>query len=145
MSLDSKLRELRKIRREIPVDTMLAWGLPYGIGATVETPAFVLDIIDITNDGETSYHEVIFRAPDDLKVYRADYRVSRDPADPDYWDDPTVTCTHVEAKPRVITVTDWVDVVQQPDPKIPTKAELRARWAQNREDDLAAAEDATWH
>lgn len=144
MSLDSKLKELRKIRREIPREVMLSWGLPYGIGATTETPAFVLDVIDITNDGESSYHEVIFRAPDDLKIYRADYRVSRDPCDMDYWDDETVTCTHVEAKPRVITVTDWVDVSQAPDPKVPTKEELRARWKANREYDEWCAEEATW-
>lgn len=29
-------------------------------------------------------------------------------------------------------------------PHVPSLEELKARWKQNREDDLAAAEDATW-
>jgi hypothetical protein len=58
-----------------------------------------------------SWHEVLFRAPDDGKVYAVDYQqgLTEQQDGTDLWDDED-TVTAVEMEPYEITVTEWREV-----------------------------------
>jgi hypothetical protein len=138
---------IRKVPRELIYET---WGVPFD--PDEELGVRILDTIDGDHGRWESYHTVIFKAPDDGLIYSADYsRGLTENQDVRPWEyDDEVTITRVESKQRVITVTDWVPVEHGtgaiPDlprrepgagPKIPTKEELKAQWARNRDWDDA--------
>lgn len=126
---------MSKITRDIPVETLKAWGLPYGY----DWEEVKAEILDTTAEGSgrwESYHSVVFVAPDDGKTYSVGYSEGlTEYQDQRPWEDEgeNVTCTLVEKTTRTVEITEWKPVWQKAQ-KVPTKAELTAQWAQNRED-----------
>lgn len=125
---------MSKITRDIPVETLKAWGLPYGYDWE-EVKAEILDTTDEGSGRWESYHCVVFRAPDDGKTYSAAYSEGlTENQDTRPWEyDKTVSCNLVERTTRTVELVEWKPV-EQKEQRVPTKAELTAQWAQNRED-----------
>lgn len=99
------------ITREVSRDLIYeVWGVPDDPDEDLGVK--ILDEIDQGSGRWESHHRVIFIAPDDGLTYAADYSVGlTETQDTKPWEDEyTVELTRVEAKPRVITVTDWVPV-----------------------------------
>lgn len=126
--------------RKIDKDQLLAWGLPYGYDWE-DQKAEILATEDGDHGRWESYHTVIFVAPDDGKTYSADYsRGLTEYQDTRPWEDVDyVTCVEVEARTRVVEITDWVPV-KYTEPHVPTQSQLVQQWAWNREDDMEAVE-----
>jgi hypothetical protein len=135
------------IQRTFTRDQLLGWGLPHGFAATDEKAA-ILDQVDMGSGRWESYHQVVFRAPDDGRVYAIDYSqgLTEDQFVEPWEDAVQVVAIQVQSVQRMVAITDWVPVkyAEPLDRRIPTIAELKAQWAANRADDAAAAEDATW-
>jgi hypothetical protein len=134
---------IRKVSREVLYDL---WGVPFD--PDEELGVRILDTIDGDHGRWESYHTVIFKAPDDGLIYSADYSLGlTENQDQRPWEDEDeITLTNVESRQRQVVVTDWIPVkhgtgaipdlpqrVPGAGPKIPTKEELKAQWARNRE------------
>lgn len=86
-------------------------GVPYGWDAEPGKEAEILREQQTDTRRWVSWHEVLFVAPDDGKVYAVDYQqgLTESQDGVDLWDDED-TITAVEMEPYEITVTEWREV-----------------------------------
>lgn len=89
------------ITRTFTIDQIHDWDLPWGINNMVQSN-------EITDHTRWSvWHEVIFEAPDDLKLWKLSYQVpATEQQDCDRW--PDLEAVQVEA--REITVIEYREV-----------------------------------
>jgi hypothetical protein len=83
-------------------------GVPYEWDAEPGKEAEILRERQTDTRRWVSWHEVLFRAPDDGKVYAVDYRrgLTEHQDDTDLWDGED-TITAVEMEPYELIVTEW--------------------------------------
>lgn len=87
-------------------------GVPYDWDAEPGKEAEILREQQTDTRRWVSWHECLFRAPDDGKVYAVDYQqgLTESQDGTDLWDDEDIV-TAVEMEPYEVTVTEWREVV----------------------------------
>lgn len=95
--------------REFTREELETLGIPYSWDAESGKAAERLHEEQVDTRRWVSVHEVVFRAPDDGRVWSVDYveglTESQDGTDPWEYEGSTITATEME--PHEVTVTEW--------------------------------------